>query len=160
MKNLVSICIGLAVIGLVLGYNLSALWLWLALGLWSLAGQRSRWGWPASVSLVAFIGAAAYGIWQGGPAGWLLFSVVAALAAWDLDHFARRLQQTGQQEMALELQQAHLKRLALVAGLGLLLGGLALSLRIELNLGWACFLGLLTIIGLSRVIGFSGGRGD
>ncbi len=69
MKNLVSICIGLAVIGLVLGYNLIALWLWLALGLWGLAGQRSRWGWPASVSLTGFVGAAAYGVWQGGPAG-------------------------------------------------------------------------------------------
>ena len=160
MKNLVSICIGLAVVGLILGYNLRALWLWLALGLWCLAGQRSRWGWPASVGLIAFVGAAAYGVWQGGPAGWLLFSVVAVLAAWDLDHFARRLQQTGQQEMEIELQQAHLKRLALVAGLGLLLGGLALGLQVELNLGWACFWRLLAIIALNRVIGFSSHKGD
>jgi hypothetical protein len=39
-----------------------------------------------------------------------------------------------------------------VAGLGLLLGGLALNLELELSLGWAIGLGLLAIVGLGRLI--------
>ena len=71
MKNVALISIGLAVVGLAFGYAFSAPWLWLALGLWWLVGQRSRWEWPAALGLIAFVGAAGFGIWQGRPAGWL-----------------------------------------------------------------------------------------
>jgi hypothetical protein len=160
MKHLAAGCIVLAMVGLVLGYELSLPWLWVSLGLLWLIGHYGPGKGVATVGLVVFIGAAGYGVWQEHPAEWLLVSLVAALAAWDLDHFERRLRQARPGTQETDLRRAHLQRLALVAGLGLGLGWLALGVRIELGLGWAILLSLLTIIGLSRVLGFKGVNGD
>jgi hypothetical protein len=154
MKHLAAGCIALAGVGLVLGYEFSLLWLWVSLGLLWLIGHYSPGQGTSTMGLVIFIGAAGYGVWQGRPAGWLLVSLVAALAAWDLDHFERRLRRADTRQA--DLRRAHLQRLAVVAGLGLGLGWLALGLRVELNLGWAIVLSLLAIIGLSWVLGFKG----
>jgi hypothetical protein len=157
MKFLVSICIGVAAISLALGYAWASLWpgsgLTLALGLLWLAGQRLPWrGWP-DLGLVALLGAATAGAVQTLPAGWLLVGTVAALAAWDLAHFERRLR-AGTPTIRDEdlLRRAHLRQLAGVTGLGLLLGWLALNLELKLGLGWAIGLGLLAIIGLGQLI--------
>jgi hypothetical protein len=62
--------------------------------------------------------------------------------------------------METDLRPPHLQRLAVVAGLGLGLGWLALGIRVQLSLGWAIILSLLAIIGLSRVLGIKGTNGD
>lgn len=152
------ISIGLATCALALGYALSGLWIWTSLvaalgGLW-LLGQHYRWGWVASMELICLVSVAAAGIWQNLAAGWMLLGVVAALTAWDLDHFAQRLRSVGRAEGARELKQRHLRRLMMVDGLGLLLAAIALEVKIELNFGVAFSLGLLAILGLSWVIGF------
>jgi hypothetical protein len=83
--------------------------------------------------------------------GWMLFSIVAVLVAWDLRYFVGRLQQTRLEDAA-RLQRVHLQRLLTVAGLGLFLAAIALNLQFELNLGWGIFLGALVIVGLSQVV--------
>ena len=164
MKITTLISIGFATLLLALGYALNAAWLevflLLLIGCLWLAGYGRGWTWPASLSFSLFTGLAAWGVYQGLATGWLLGGLVAALVAWDLDHFAQRLRQAGHVAGEAELKQAHLRRLLIVAGLGLLLGGLALSFQIELNFGWALLLGLLVILGLSWVISRSQREND
>ena len=158
MKAFVSISIGLATFGLVIGYALSALWIGVAiivaLGLFWLVGQWQGWR-PVSVLIaVFFIFATAFGVWQDVSPGWMLFGLVATLVAWDLNQFTHRFEQAGQIVGETKLKRIHLQRLLIVAGLGLLLGGIALRLQFELYLGWGIFFGLVVIVGLSRIIGF------
>ncbi len=148
----------LAASALTLGYALNGLWggalLILALGILWLMGQRYGWGWMASVALVVFMGAAAIGLQLRWGVGWALLGMMAALSAWDLDHFAQRLARAGQAGQARELERQHLRRLLLVDGLGLLLAAIALGLQVKLDFGLACILGLLAIVGLSQAIRF------
>jgi hypothetical protein len=158
ISKLSLVSIGLATVALALGYGLGGLWagalLVAALGLLWLLGQRAGWGWVASAMLVLFVGAAAVGIWLGVGAGWTLPGVVAALSAWDLDHFARRLGGAGRVEGARELERRHLRQLLIVDGAGLLLGAVALGIKLKYGLGVALLLWLLAVLSLSRAIGF------
>ncbi len=120
-------------------------------GLW-LLGQRYRWGWIASLGLVAFTGSAAAGIIAGVGAGWMLGGLVAALSAWDLDRFAQRLADAGKMDGGHELERRHLRRLLAVVVLGLTLAGLPLIATVQLSLGWALLLGLFALLGLSETI--------
>jgi len=88
---------------------------------------------------------------------WMLIGVVAALAAWDLGHFGVRLRAAGAILPPAELTRAHLRQLAIVIAAGLLLGGIALGIQVELTFGWALLAAALAIIGLSRLIS-AGGR--
>jgi hypothetical protein len=152
------VSIGLATFALALGYGLGGLGagasLVAALGLLWLLGQRAGWSWLASAMLVLFVGAAAVGTWLGVGAGWTLPGVVAALSAWDLDHFARRLGGAGRVEGARELERRHLRQLLIVDGAGLLLGAVALGIELKYGLGVALLLGLLAVLCLSWAIGF------
>ncbi|MBN1219770.1 MAG: hypothetical protein JXM69_12645 [Anaerolineae bacterium] len=156
MKPYVAFSIGLAAASLAIGYGLPSLWLGVtgvaALGLLWLTALWRNWPSMTTPLAVCFIGLTTYGTWQGVAIGWLLFSLVATLAAWDLAQFTHRLQGVGQIEEKARLQRTHLQRLLVVAGLGLLAGGVALSFQIKLDLGWIILLGLLTVIGLGRVI--------
>ncbi len=154
--NLISISIGLATASLAIGYAYSPL-RWdlaavMALGILWLIGQYRGWSWIASGGLVIFTGAAAVGVWQGLPAGWMLLGSVATLATWDLDYFFRRLGRAGQIDGEDRLRRSHLRQLGLVTGLGLLAGSLGLSFQIQTNLGWAILLALLALIGFGRVL--------
>jgi hypothetical protein len=82
----------------------------------------------------------------------MLFGVIAALAAWDLAHFAARLRDAGTRPPPPDLARGHLRQLAAVAAAGLLLGGIALGVRVELTFGWALLAAMLAIVGLSRLI--------
>ncbi len=118
------------------------------------------WGWVASVGLIFFVIAAARGIFMDISTGWLLLSVVATLAAWDLDYFVRRFRHVGRVEKPHDLEQRHLKRLMSVAALGLLLGGVAIVVKVQLNFGWILFWGIVLILGMSRLIGLLNREGD
>ena len=156
--KLLPVSIGLAACALALGYATSRLWtgaLFIAaLGVLWLLGRRYGWGWVASVALVFFVGAAVVGLWLNLGAGWMLLGVVAALCAWDLDHFAQRLMSVGRVERERELERAHLQRLLIVSGLGFLLAAVALGINVKLNFGAVFLLALLAVLGLSRAIGF------
>lgn len=156
MRLLALLCAGLATAALALGYAGQSLWVGagvgVAIGLLWLAGRWRGWDWTADSCLAGWVGTAAFGAWQGLPASWMLIGVVAALAAWDLDHFTARLRSAGAITPPAELTRAHLRQLAIVAGMGLLLGGMALGVRINLTFGWVMLVGALAIFSLSRLI--------
>ena len=160
MRLLRLLCAGLATLALALGYADPALWgvgSAVIVGLLWLTGDWRGWDWTADTCLAGWVGLAAFGAWQELPAGWMLIGVVAALAAWDLAHFAAHLRGAGAIPPPAELTRAHLRRLAIVVAAGLLLGGIALGIRVELTFGWALLAAALAIIGLSRLLR-SGGR--
>lgn len=148
----------LAAAALATGYGLSGLWggsaVALVVSAFWLVGQWRKWGWVASVALVLLIGAAAVGLGMGIGGGWMLVSVVVALVAWDLDRFAWRMRAAGRVEGVDALERRHLWRLLIVAGAGLLLGAVALSVKIRLGFAVAFLLAFLAVLGLSRVVGF------
>jgi hypothetical protein len=161
MRLLTLLCAGMATLALALGYAGQALWAGVgvdvAIGLLWLVGDWRSLDWRADPCLAGWVGMAAFGAWQGLPAGWMLIGLVAALAAWDLGHFAMRLRGVGAITEFAELTRAHLRQLAFVVGAGLLLGGIALGIRVELTFGWAILTAALAIIGLRSLI--RAGRG-
>jgi hypothetical protein len=149
--------IGLAAGAIALGYGRGESWrgtaFALGVGLLWLLDTRRDGGGMATVGLVSLVGAAAVGLWLGLRAGWMLFGVVAALSAWDLDHFARRLWRAEQTEKVRHLEATHLRRLAIVDGVALLISTAALGIRVTLGFGAALLLGGLAILGLTRAVG-------
>lgn len=152
--------IGLATLALGVGYawpwGEGGYWLMLPViaflgGLW-LGLSRSRWGWIHSIALLIYIGLAALGALLRLPAGWMLLCLAAALSAWDLAYFLRRVSSVEREEIARLLARQHLQRLGLVIGLGLLLAGAALILQARFTLGVALLAGLLAILTISQVI--------
>jgi hypothetical protein len=156
MKGMIFIIIIIAMLLLTLGFVLSSLWsggiVIAALGLVWLVGQQRRAGWLNDLGFALFVVVAAAGVWWGAPAGWLLAGTVATLAAWDLAHFDRRLAQVEQITGEGRLRRDHLRRLLAAAGLGLGFSALALSLQFELSMGWVILLGLLVVVGSSRIV--------
>lgn len=148
----------IAMAALALGYGLGGVWigvgLVLVVGVLWFTGRWLGWGWVASVGLALWIAAAAVGLWVGLGAGWMLVGVVAALSAWDLDHFIQRLGAAGRVEHDVAMERAHLGRLLAVDAAGLALGGLALTVRVRLGFGLALVLALVAVWGLSRAVRF------
>ena len=140
------------------GFGLHDTWnralLVLAAGALWLLGQRLGWRWVASTVLIFFVLMAILGIWLAVPGEWLLLGWVAALSAWELEHFARGMADAGCVEDAQDLEQCHLRRLLIVDGLAVLLGGLALRIKVKIGFGAAFVLALLAVFGLSRAIRF------
>jgi len=138
------------------GYAMKGSWGWCVLiavfGLFWLYAQRLGRGGIGSFGLFFFSVAATRGTFLDIKAGWLLLSVVAALLAWDLDYFLRRLRQAGRVEKSFSLELNHLKRLLAVGGLGLLFGGAALTVKLHLHLGWILLLGVISLFSLSKLI--------
>jgi hypothetical protein len=83
----------------------------------------------------------------------MLVGVVLALVAWDLDRFLGRMRAAGRIK-DVGLERHHLWRLLIVAGTGLFLGAVALSVKIRLGFAVVFMLALLAVLGLSRVVGF------
>ncbi len=133
----------------------AVLWASVALGgLW-LIGLRQGWMWTASLELLAFVSLSALGAWLGTPAIGTLFTVIIALAAWDLQRFAERLRRTERVEAEARLIEAHLMRLSLICSLGLLLGGIALAWHVRLSFWWTLLLSFIALTGLHQELKFS-----
>jgi hypothetical protein len=157
MKGMIPItAIIITTLILALGYALISLWpgviVIAILGLVWLVGQQRRVGWLHDFGFALFVVVAAVGVWWGAPAGWMLAGTVATVATWDLARFDRRLAQVEQITGEGRLRRDHLRRLLAAAGLGLGFGALALSLQFELSMGWVILLGLLVVVGLSRIV--------
>jgi hypothetical protein len=164
MRQIAAVCIALAGLTLALGYLGGGLWIGAAAslalcGLW-LLGLWRGWHRLDPAGLAGLIGLAGIGVWFTRPPGLMLLGVVAALAGWDLARFAQRLRAVGQIEGVEALGRAHLRRLALAGAAGLLLGVLALVIRVSLSFGAALLLAALALLGLSRVIGYLNRAGD
>ena len=86
------------------------------------------------------------------PGFWLISALVAALIAWDLDHFANILDDAAAIRDEANLKRRHLLRLGIVSGLGWLLGIVALNVRITFGFSLTLLLGLLLIVSLAGAI--------
>jgi hypothetical protein len=149
---------------LAVGFGLYDTWnralLVLAAGALWLLGQRLGWRWVASTVLVFFALMAILGLWLAVPDDWMLLGWVAALSAWDLEHFARGMADAGYVEDVQDLERGHLRRLLIVDELAVLLGELALRIKVEIGFGTVFVLALLAVFGLSRAIRFLRYEGD
>lgn len=119
-----------------------------------LTGIWRGWEWSAYLGFVALLGVAALGAGLGMLPMGMLVAVIATLIAWDLHRFLFRVGSADYVIDALNLQRIHLNRLAIVAGVGLALGILALTIELNLGLGWIILMGLIVAIGLSWIVGF------
>jgi len=155
-EKLFTACVTVSAVALALAFALGGQALWspvfVAVGALWIVGQRHEKAWPATVGLLCCIAGAVLGFWLGLPGGLLLFSAAAALMAWDLHDFVRRLRDVEAAADAQTLQRFHLTRLGIVSGVGLLLGALALVIRVNLGFGVIFALGLVAVLGLSRLV--------
>jgi hypothetical protein len=127
-----------------IGFAVGALWGFLA---WKGFRVHSA---GFSVLLVLLVWGAGGGL----PAAGLLASMVFLLAAWDLGEFMSHLESFEVDQVSPLLINLHLKRLVVVSGVGLLLGGAALVIQIRLGFETALLLGLLVFIGLAGMVRF------
>ena len=152
---ILSILLGSA--SLVIGYVQGgagdyARWLILLPVLWIFAHFR-KWYWFSSIAPVIVILAAAYGVWQGFPAVWMLLGAVGGLLGWDLSDFARRLSYASPMDDTRPMEIRHLERAGIVAALGLGLALVSVFLRFErLAFEVAVGLVLLAALGLTRLV--------
>jgi hypothetical protein len=148
----------IAVAGLAIGYavagSLLASLAFVILGAMWFSSQQRRGSGLEGFLLVVFMLAAGMGYWFGVPIWFSLVTVVAALGAWDLDHFLQRLSTIERVEFDTGLGREHLRRLGIVQGLGLLGGVVALVLRARISFWWEALLVLLALIGIQQVIRF------
>jgi hypothetical protein len=107
------------------------------------AAHRLGWRWAPPLAFTGLVLLAVNGLWHNLAAEWLVAGVAAALAAWDLDGFAARLALFEPRPEHARLIRSHLGRLALVTGVGLALGEVALRLRLTLGVSLVVGLGLL-----------------
>ena len=156
MRRLIAVAIGLGALGMAATFALAALWGWVVaiviVGLFWLAEPRHGLRWVATLGLLFFTAAAVVGVLLRLSTFWLLSSLVALLAAWDLGHLRGYLDDVADIRNKAELTRAHLKRLGIVAGLGWFLGVAALGVRLTFDFGWALALGLVVVVSLSRAI--------
>jgi hypothetical protein len=158
IQRLDQVAVATAVLLPALGSALAGRWLLLSIflltgGLW-LERRRLQQPLAAPATLALLIStltlAVAAGLEVG--AGWLLLGMSGALAAWDLDDFARRLSHVDGVGSEAKMVHIHLQRLGFALLLGLILGSLALLVQIELSYGLIFFLVLLVFFTLSYVI--------
>jgi hypothetical protein len=109
---------------------------------WGVTSWRG-WRWASPLASTGLILLTVNGLWRSLPAEWLVAGVAAAVVAWDLDGFAARLARFERRPEHARLIRNHLGRLLLVAGVGLVLGEVALRLTLSLGLGLVVGLGLL-----------------
>jgi hypothetical protein len=120
-------------------------------GFWYYAHVRGTQG----IETMLFFGftlAAAAGFWFGMPPAAMLVGLVAALGAWDLDHFGQRLRLVKRVEMDSGLGGNHLRRLGLIELLGLLAGMAGLTSSLQLTFWVQLLLVVLAIYGISRLV--------
>ncbi len=106
----------------------------------------------STLALSSFVALAVVGVLLELPTLWLLCGVVAALLAWDLNYFCDYLDDVAKVRNSAELARAHLKRLGITAGLGWLLGALALAVRLRFNFAGTLVLGLLLVLSLGLAL--------
>ena len=151
-NKLLSLCTLIATLALVVGCLMMDSWLWIGLaisgGILWLVGQRQGWGWVANVELLFFVFTVVLCTLSGVSEGLMLFVLVSAICAWDLDCFNHRLRKAASIIKKDELERNHLKRLLSVIFFGSLLSVPALVMDIHLKFGWILLLGVILLVGL------------
>jgi hypothetical protein len=158
IRLFLNVSIILASASLLLAYGLAGFWVWspvfiLVGGVWWLAVRRDLEG-LSTVLFLGFLIAAVFGCLIQLSMALLILSLVAALAAWDLDYFNRRLELVSDVEVAQEMEKQHLRRVMFLTGPGLILTELGALFRTGFNF-WAIFwLVVVIILTAGLVIGY------
>ena len=111
-------------------------------------------GWVRLNSPLAFIMfiLAMAPVWSGRGFFWMFLGFVLTLVAWDLAQFDNHLTAMEKVVHQEKMIQAHLKRLFMLAGAGLLAGFVAVNIRFQLSFALALLLGLVIILALNRAV--------
>ncbi|MCH7663347.1 MAG: hypothetical protein IH859_05685 [Chloroflexi bacterium] len=150
--------IGLAGVSLSVGFllvnsfSLAAL-ATVLMGVWWI-GISFSWRWLHGLELFAFWGLTVVGVLLEVGVIWLAFGLVAALAAWELGHFSRRMAAYPPSDDLEQIARRHHLRLLLVSITSIGLITAALGFQLRLPFGWAFVLALLALIGLSQAVGY------
>jgi hypothetical protein len=127
-------------------------------GVWCFAAYR-RWTWICSLIWVVIISGCVLGsILKLSPL-LLLTCVLFSLGAWDLSQFTRRLEGVKGLGSSDDLEKRHLYHLALIGGVGFVLGAIPLFVQISLSFIWATVIVVLVLFALNRVLAYLGDRG-
>lgn len=145
-----------AAAGLSVALALGALWFPAALivllgGIW-ISAQGVRAGWIGWAIMALFTAAAAIAAWLDLQQGLVMVGLTGTVSAWDLEHFKRKLEDADVVEGLTGLSRRHLIGVLLADAVGLAAGWAALRLQLQLSFGVAILLGLMALVGLSRVI--------
>jgi hypothetical protein len=132
------------------GFSDLAWWILLLGFVWLLAYWRKSY-WFSSVAFFLMVFMAAFGIWRGFPATWMLLGALGGLLGWDLSDFALRLRYAARRDDNKEMERRHLARVGVVAvlGIGLALFGTFIQTK-RLAFEVAVGLILLAVLGLVR----------
>jgi len=137
-------------------YLLADLWLWailaLLLGIFWWVEYREKHVAISHVIVIGIIAVIIEGLQLGFEPLWSLLTVLLLLAAWDLHHFTIRLAFARNPKSVCDLEQQHLRRLALVNAIGFVCAGIAITVRFRLNFGLLLLLTALAVVCLSRFI--------
>ncbi len=152
MRRFFIVSVGLATLCLVTAFALRGHGEWtlatvIVSSLWLTESQHGLRR-SSALSLSFFVAAAAVGVLLELPSLLLLSGVVAALAAWDLYYFGAHLDYMADVHNNTELVRGHIKRLGSTAGLGWLLGALALGVRLNFSFVVTLALALLIVVSL------------
>ncbi len=121
-----------------------------SLGIVWLAGTISGRHWLAGWCLALFTILSALVVLFAASAPLVLFGMCAALLAYDSSLFAQRLLAALPDQRS-TLEQAHIRRMLLLAGLSLLVGQLALLIRLQLSFFWLFIVGIAAALALAFV---------
>jgi hypothetical protein len=141
-----------------LAYGLAGFWIWspvfiLAGGAWLLAVRRDLEGF-STVLFLGLIIASVFGCLIQLSLVLLVFSVIEAMTAWDLDYFTRRLELVSDGEVAKKMEKQHIQRVLFLTGLGLTLTDLAMLFRTGFSFWTVFWLAVAIILTAGLVIGY------
>jgi hypothetical protein len=136
-----------------IGLTEVAFWM-LAFGaLWLFAGWQ-RWSWFSAIGLLLSVAAAAFGLWYGFSAGWMLAGAIGGLLAWDLTDFRRRTHFAAGISDLPEIERRHLARVTIVSLLGLGLASISMIVRVEFTFEWIMLMTVVAILGIMQLVGW------
>ncbi len=153
---LVYLLFGLGYAMLALGWALVLIWPF-SLGLLCLAGLglfavKKKFHQALDLGFALGVMAAATGISLEMPFPYALGAVLSLLAAWDIDHFSRRLTLAASQDDPRAMLGRHLGQLGLVLLVGLAASLIVLEIRFQFNFELAIGLVLLVFASLAALI--------
>jgi uncharacterized membrane protein len=148
--------IALSSAGIVVGLLLMSNW-WGAgvcalIGLVWLASLARRWDGISSLLFFAQAVACGVGYLSGAPAFLALACLLLALCAWDLQRYARHLEEVKPPESARRFERRHLRRLFTILGAGLAISSAGLLIHFHLGFSITFILALLAIAGIYQAV--------
>ena len=124
----------------------------LLLGVVWLASLARRWDGLSSLLFFAQVTACSVAFLSGVPSFVALASLLLALCAWDLQRYARHLEEVKPPESARRFERRHLRRLFTILGAGLVISSAGLLVHFRLGFGITFILALLGIAGIYQAI--------